>query len=706
MSVTDMNCNESLLIRGKTVNRINMSDYQEVGIERLRLLASKSKRNKTVRVVSKINQTSEEITSNRLLLESCHNDWMQLAPLRENHNRFIRYMNGRQWDDYVEDPDNPGNLIQEKALISRTGITPLTNNIIQQYVRNVLGQMLSNKYQTIVNARRDEDSEVAEMLTNAVQACNDANESTTTDINHIINLLSDGIAWSKITYTAWDERNETDGRIDFVNQNRIAWNQDCEDPRLFDLRRICELHSYTMQELICNFATTADDEIVLRRIYSNIDSSRQIREINNEKASTVLHTLDFYGWGSEQNKCRVIEVWQKLGRWVMWVHDRATTERPREYVRDFDSVITNVTVENTRRLTQALSAGLQEEDIADSLIEYEKHYEEYWHVKFLTPTGECLLEMESPYDHQQHPYVFSAMPIVDGAPKALLSDIIEMQRNINRQRTMVDILIAGSAKNTLFIPEECLDGRDIKEYADEIVKINGVIAYKAKPGIPQPEFMSRNATNIGVWDLLNFDMMQAKEISGLSGALQGQTAASNTPASLYMQQAQNAMLNFVLLFDRFNNYCTKRDDKLLKVLVQYYNRPRHIAISGRAYASAATEYIPEKARAIVNNYSLVSSQSTDTPVFRQRIDDFLMDLVKMGLPLDIFLEYTTLPFGKKLLSQMKALQEQVQNNGQLDANLINSIQEQAAENSSPEAMQMLQKILGGKAKVNPAGQVA
>ncbi|MEG2371079.1 MAG: hypothetical protein RSB23_07965, partial [Alistipes sp.] len=74
-------------------------------------------------------------------------------------------------------------------------------------------------------------------------------------------------------------------------------------------------------------------------------------------------------------------------------------------------------------------------------------------VQYLTPQGVCLLEIESPYKHQQHPYVFAAMPIVDGMPKPLLSDLVEMQRNINRQRTMLDAIIAGSAKNTLFIPD-------------------------------------------------------------------------------------------------------------------------------------------------------------------------------------------------------------------------------------------------------------
>lgn len=673
----------------------------DIDVQRLRALAAAKKtvKNKPG-AKSRIRRSWEDESGNMALLYACEHDWSQLDAKRREHERFMRYMAGDQWSDYVQDPDNPGKVVQEKVLISRTGITPITNNIIQEFVRNILGQMLSNKYQTVVKARRDEDSEAADMLTNTVQACLDLNQNSTLDINHLIVLLSMGISWGKITYTAWDERNDTDGRIYFVNQNRISWNQDCEDPRLFDLRRICELHDYTLNELLANFAQTPADERELRKLYPSVEARNGMRETMNDTAKNTLGSLDFWQNTAELNKCRVIEVWQKLGRWVLWVHDRATTDLPTEYLDDFDGVEREADAENNRRIAQAQAVGIDFTDVEDSLVEYERHYEEYWHVKFLTPHGVCLLETETPYKHQQHPYVFAALPIVDGMPKPLLSDLVEMQRNINRQRTMLDAIIAGSAKNTLFIPEESLGDMDLRDYAEEIQKINGVVKFKAKPGIPLPQFLSRNSTNIGIWDILNFDMQQAKEISGLTGALQGQAARAGTPSSLYMQQAQNALLNFVLLFDRMNEFFTKRDEKLLRVLIQYYDKRRHLAVAGQSYASTAAEYIPNKAQAIADNYSLVASQSTNTPVFRQMIDGYLMDLVKMGLPLELFLENSTMPFSKKLLAQIKSLQQQQQQGQGLNAETLNSIQQQASENSNPDAVQMLGRMFGPEARPN------
>ena len=318
-------------------------------------------------------------------------------------------------------------------------------------------------------------------------------------------------------------------------------------------------------------------------------------------------------------------------------------------------------------------------------------------MKYLTPQGVCLLEMETPYKHQQHPYVFAAMPVVDGLAKPLLSDLIDIQRNINRQRTMLDAIIAGSAKNTLFIAEEQIPADlTLEDYAEQIERINGVVRYKAKAGVPLPEYLSRNSTNIGVWEILNFDMQQAKEIAGLTGALQGQVAKSGTPSSLYAQQAQNALLNFVLLFDRFNEFSRKRDDKLLKVLIQYYDKRRHLSVAGQAYSDAAAEYIPEKAQAIADNYALVIAQAADAPVFRQRIDDYLMEFVKLGLPFDLFLENTTLPFGKKLAAQIKSLRQQQEQGQQLDPEAMAQVQAEAAQRANPQATALLTRMFGAQ----------
>ena len=57
---------------------------------------------------------------NLSLLWRCAQDWDAMLYLRKEHARNLRYKNGDQWCDKVPDPENPGKMIREDALISRS----------------------------------------------------------------------------------------------------------------------------------------------------------------------------------------------------------------------------------------------------------------------------------------------------------------------------------------------------------------------------------------------------------------------------------------------------------------------------------------------------------------------------------------------------------------------------------------------------------
>ena len=111
------------------------------------------------------------------------------------------------------------------------------------------------------------------------------------------------------------------------------------------------------------------------------------------------------------------------------------------------------------------------------------------------------------------------------------------------------------------------------------------------------------------------------------------------------------------------------------------------------YGQTATDYIPEKAQGVIDSVSFVPSQGMDTPVFRMQINDYLMDMLRGGMiPVETFLQYTTLPFGKQILSDLQALKNQSQDIPPMQR--IDNIQRLAAEQSNPRAMQMLQQMMG------------
>lgn len=137
---------------------------------------------------------------------------------------------------------------------------------------------------------------------------------------------------------------------------------------------------------------------------------------------------------------------------------------------------------------------------------------------------------------------------------------------------------------------------------------------------------------------------------------------------------------------------TKLSEKLLKVLMQYYTTPRYVDINGKAYDEIAKVYQPKAVENVVD-FNMVVTTTRDTPVFRQMQDDLLFNLLNSGqITLDLFLDNSSLPFAKKLSAQVKNLRES-QQNGQMDAALLEQLQQQASANADPRTMAMLQRAV-------------
>lgn len=622
---------------------------------------------------------------NLTLLWRCARDWDAMDYLRKEHSRNLRYKNGDQWSDTVPDPDHPHRTIREDALISRSGKVPLKHNYIQQYIRNIHGQLLSSPTQTVVYARSRDDQPLGEMLTNALQACHQLNRIRKIDINVVEELCLTGIACAKVRYGYWSTKNRTDGKIDLVNINRLFFNADIEDPRLTDIRRIGELHDYTFDDLVRNFATCREDVQALREIYGICHDNTKLENLYENHASR-LQNLNFL-YTNDLGKYRVIEVWERLGRWVLYIHD---------YADGTEEIYTELTMQeveaiNASRIEQGMAAGIAPDTV--KLIYAREQYEYYWRVKYLTPNGYCIKETESPYAHEEHPYVLAAMPVIDGRFKAVLSDVIDIQRYINRLLTLLDFIIGASAKGLLMVPQECIpDDMDIQDFAREYVKTNGVILIKKGAYDKLPKQISMNGTNIGAWEMFAQEMNIMQQISGLNGAVQGQVPRANTPSSLYAQQAQNSMMNFVVLFENYNMFCEERDEKLLKVLMQYYTTRRYIGTNGKTAGEMAKFYEPEMAQKI-EDFNLTAAKSNDTPVFRQMTDDLLMKLLESGrIPLEIFLNNCSLPGADKLLAEVKSFNEQAAA-GQIDPEALTQLQQAAQQNADPNAMAMMQRYM-------------
>lgn len=589
------------------------------------------------------------------LLERCRNDWEAMRVLREEHKRNQRYKNGHQWDDTIKDPNNPSQYITEKEYISRQGKTAVQNNLIQQIDRNIHGQSLSNPTQPVVVSRSEDDTSYSEMLTNTLQYGFKLNRYNTLKTAALESLVSAGFCVAKVGYGLWSIKNRSDVKIEYVNFNRLFFNQDAEKPDLDDMERIGEIHDYTWDEMRYNFFTGSEGDMrVLRDEYRSIVDD--LAQLQSDTAEDNLRNLDFF-ISSHNNKYRVFEVWTKEARNVEWVHDKAKGEEiidERNGSKYYDAI-------NDVRRAQLVAYGFSEEEIQAQLIEHETRVERYWVAHWLTPNGICLKRMETPYAHQSHPYIVGSMPRIDGVVTPIYSHLRDIQRTINRHLTLIDYALAHSAKGALMVPASMLQHNSLEEIARQYSRTDGILVFDdSKAIVNKPTQLSASPIPAGTFDFITTEIRQLQEVSGLSGALSGQIAKSGTPSSLYAQQAQNSMLNFVLLFECFRDFNAMVAEKTLRTQMQYYTTRRHVDISGQVYNQTAIYYDPSVIEKIVD-WNIVVTEATDTPVFRQMADDMLWRLFEAkAINVEMLLENTTLPFAQKLLAQVRSAQQQMQ----------------------------------------------
>ena len=587
-------------------------------------------------------QTAESMETVRRCMEA----WVSLEQLRRERARNIRYKNGKQWSDPVEDPSRKGCMMTEEALLERDGKTPLTHNFIQQFVRNIVGQVLTNPTQSVVHARADDDKELSEMLTNTLQACHYLNHVSTLDMTVVEEFLLSGVCCVKVRYDYWENKRHSDGKLETVPVGRLFFNRDLADNRMFDLRLIGQLHDYTLEEILNRFARCPEDEPRLRELFSwHGRGAEQL--ISSFSAAGEAENLSFLN-PADPAKRRVIEVWERRGGWRRYVHDYADgSERI-----DNEAVPEAVDRINRERIEAGRCMGIAPECVP--LLVSEQRYEYTWWVTYLTTGGVVLKEMETPFEHREHPYVLCSLPMVDGQVRSPITDLIDMQRYINRLIVMIDFIMGASAKGVLMIPENAIpDGCSVEDFTNEYVKANGVIVYKPNNTRDVPFQIASNSTNVGAWEMLNLQMQLIEKISGISGAIQGERARGNMPSSLYRQEAENSQINYRVLFETLRDFQRLRDEKLLKVLMQYYRQPRYVDIAGSAYHQTAQLYEPRMARE-VTDFNLVVSQSVNTPVYRQILDDSLFDMLRSGyIDMEMYLTNTSLPYADKLLNQLR-----------------------------------------------------
>ncbi len=457
------------------------------------------------------------------VLTACYKAWQSGTDMRQRRNRYKLYTYGEQWGDLVD--DGTGRLVPEGVLASRMGKKPLTNNLIRQLVKSVVGRFRN----AIAQVPKD----------GKTKAVAESNHLDELDSRLLEEFLISGCAIQRV---GKEVRRQGRGVwVDNVNPRRFFVNT-FSDPRSWDIELIGMLHDMSFQELLMRFSHGHRDKAIkLRQIYST-DIEMQIASMSSMLGASLTDNLEFFR--APQGKCRVIEAWTLECSERLRCHDR---ENARYYVTDTNMRET-IESENQNRH----KAGRKPIETRWELVEH-------WHCRYLTPTGEVIHE-ETPATGQ-HPFAVKFYPLTDGEIHSFVEDVIDQQRYVNRLITLIDHIMGSSAKGVLLFPEDQLPASMTWEHiANNWSACNGIIPYEPKAGLPGPQQITSKNTDIGAYELLSLEMKLLEDVSGVNGALQGKNASATTSATLYESQIRNATIALTDLFETFASFRRQRDN--------------------------------------------------------------------------------------------------------------------------------------------------
>ncbi len=458
------------------------------------------------------------------VLRAAYQAWMNAAGLRQARLRNKRFAYGDQWGDLVK--DQQGRVMTEGEHLASQGCESITNNLIRQLIKTIVGRFRS------LYIKRDGNATTA-----ALESVRQANELDEMDSRALEEFLISGCCIQRVDI-GHEPGSSEHVRVDNVNVNKVFAGT-MDDPRSWDCELIGQLHDLNIAQLLRRVADGNPRKAAwVRRLYTDSADSRLADFTTRLGADSQLGT-DF--WHGRDGKCRAIEVWTLESREVIVCHNR----------REGTLSVEPVTM--SHRL-KALPDVTTRWDIAT-----------VWHCRWFSPMGDLMAEYDSPWPHGSHPFVIKLYPLTDGEVHAVVEDIIDTQKHVNRMISLLDQTMRSSAKGVLLFPETALpDGWTWEDVRRCWSSANGLLPYNPRLGDAKPEQVSANSTNFGAYQMIELQMKLFEEISGVSGALQGKNPTVNSGGA-YQLQSENANIALSDVFDTFEAFRRQRDRKIAQL---------------------------------------------------------------------------------------------------------------------------------------------
>ena len=587
------------------------------------------------------------------LLQRCWQAWNNLEAVRVTRDRAKRYCYGDQWGDTVRVYKNGYYYdMTEREYLKRKGSVPLSNNVMVSILNTLVGMYAKQGTEPVCFARTRSSQSLSDMMSATMQ-CNWQNTQMEDLLKHALeDYLIGGVMVCRETYEDRTQEIE-DSWTDYIEPNYVFW-EGGSDPRHLDLSLIGVLHDESVNDLYKKFAReeyglSIDD---LNRIF-DIDPDNSQTEGTMHNDTNDLSNISFDIPSKRGHYVRVIEAWTTETKYRYQCYDPIATNESDAYFRiecDDKVLISELNAKNVERKKQYDLMGVPPEDRA--YITAKKVADKYWYYTFMAPDGTVLCRGETPYDFKSHPFTVKFYPYVNGEIHPFMGNVIDQQRYINRLIIMNDMAIRSSAKGLMLVPTQVLDGMTPDEFAEQATEYDGIMFYTPKATLPnsRPDVITSNAVNLGTNELLQIELNLMREVSNVSGALQGKTPTAGTSASRYAQESQNASTSLYSILKDMESFTECVAQKKCMMIKQYYDNGRPIFNRDNTYPM---EYDRLAARDIMFKISIKNAAATAS--YQNNINDKLDRLLEMGaINIVQYLQNLNEPFADKLLQDVQS----------------------------------------------------
>ena len=587
------------------------------------------------------------------LLQRCWQAWNNLEAVRITRDRAKRYCYGDQWGDTVRVYKNGYYYdMTEREYLKRKGSVPLSNNVMVSILNTLVGMYAKQGTEPVCFARTRSSQSLSDMMSATMQ-CNWQNTQMEDLLKHALeDYLIGGVMVCRETYEDRTQEIE-DSWTDYIEPNYVFW-EGGSDPRHLDLSLIGVLHDESVNDLYKKFAReeyglSIDD---LNRIF-DIDPDNSQTEGTMHNDTNDLSNISFDIPSKRGHYVRVIEAWTTETKYRYQCYDPIATNESDAYFRiecDDKVLIAELNAKNVERKKQYDLMGVPPEDRA--YITAKKVADKYWYYTFMAPDGTVLCRGETPYDFKSHPFTVKFYPYVNGEIHPFMGNVIDQQRYINRLIIMNDMAIRSSAKGLMLVPTQVLDGMTPDEFAEQATEYDGIMFYTPKATLPnsRPDVITSNAVNLGTNELLQIELNLMREVSNVSGALQGKTPTAGTSASRYAQESQNASTSLYSILKDMESFTECVAQKKCMMIKQYYENGRPIFNRDNTYPM---EYDRLAARDIMFKISIKNAAATAS--YQNNINDKLDRLLEMGaINIVQYLQNLNEPFADKLLQDVQS----------------------------------------------------